>query len=175
MLIVCLCLTWVLQHVQFFTESIIVVLQLSLLLLHVLHVLCERANLRLMLLTHMHKDAKLLTCTTRHLRASERLMSYIGLQIAGLMKMKPHLWDEQLAGGQLSAGFLHLAMALQLHVLQLPAALHHRLHLRLDLTDVQPRHGELLLDRTADLHRLHTHRHRDYRDTQLQLKESELL
>ena len=66
----------------------------------------------------------------------------------------PHLRDEELAGGELPPCLLHLAVALQLHDLQLPAALHHALHLRLDLADVEASHGELLLDGAADLHRL---------------------
>lgn len=68
--------------------------------------------------------------------------------------MRWHLRDEELAGGELPAGLLHLAVALQLHVLQLAASLHHALHLRLDLTDVEAGHGELLLDGAADFHRL---------------------
>lgn len=68
----------------------------------------------------------------------------------------PHLRDEELAGGELPPGLLHLAVALQLHVLQLAAALHHALHLRLDLADVESSHRELLLDRTTNLHWLRT-------------------
>lgn len=66
----------------------------------------------------------------------------------------PHLRDEELAGGELPSGLLHLAVALQLHVLQLAAALHHALHFRLDLADVEASNCELLLNRTANLHRL---------------------
>lgn len=65
-----------------------------------------------------------------------------------------HLRDEQLAGGELPTRLLHLTVALQLHVLQLAAALHHALHLRLDLADVETSHSELLLNRPTDLHGL---------------------
>jgi len=71
--------------------------------------------------------------------------------------LSPHisyLRNEELAGGELSPGLLHLAVALQLHVLQLAATLHHALHLRFDLADVEASHSELLFNGTANLHRL---------------------
>lgn len=68
----------------------------------------------------------------------------------------PHLWNEEVAWGQLSARLLHLAVTLHLEVFQVAAALHHGLHLWLYLTDVEASHCELLLDHTGDLHGLQT-------------------
>lgn len=75
-----------------------------------------------------------------------------------------HLGNAELAGGHLPVRLLHLAVALRLKVLQVAAALHHGLHLRLYLADVEASHGELLLDHAADLHWLtmdETERERD--------------
>lgn len=67
------------------------------------------------------------------------------------ISLKPHLCHKEVTRGQLPARLLHLALALHLEVLQVAAALHHRLHLRLYLTDVEAGHCELLLYRTTDL------------------------
>jgi len=62
-----------------------------------------------------------------------------------------HLGDAQLAGSQLLLVLVHLLVALRLGALQLLAALHHGLHLRLHLADVEARHRELLVDHAAAL------------------------
>lgn len=87
-----------------------------------------------------------------------RALTAVALLLGGpLSSLSPaHLGDEELAGGELTPGHLHLAVAFHLQVLQLPAPLHHRLHLRLDLANVEPGDGELLLDGPAHLHRLGT-------------------
>ena len=59
--------------------------------------------------------------------------------------------DAQLAGGQLQLVLVHLLVALRLGALQLLAALHHGLHLRLHLADVEAGHRELLVDHAAAL------------------------
>lgn len=46
-----------------------------------------------------------------------------------ILSYSSDLRDEELAGGELPPSLLHLAVTLQLHVLQLTAALHHALHL----------------------------------------------
>lgn len=162
--IVCLCLTWVLQHVQFFTESIIVILQLSLLLLHVLHVLCERANLRLMLL----KDTKILTWTTHHLRASERLIYWWPDE----NEARPVRWA---AGRRTALGWFPPSCD------GTPAACSPAACSASPSTSPQTWSYWCTAAPRWTPPRSHrwsppaTHRHRDYRDTQLQLKESELL
>lgn len=62
-----------------------------------------------------------------------------------------YLGDAQLASSQLPLGLVQLLAALCLSALQLFAALHHGLHLRLHLTDVETGHGELLVNHTAAL------------------------
>lgn len=62
-----------------------------------------------------------------------------------------YLGDTELAGSQLPLHLLHLLVALRLSALQLFAALHHRPHLRLHLTDVETGHSELLINQTAAL------------------------
>lgn len=75
-----------------------------------------------------------------------------------------HLWNEQLTWRQLSARLLHLAVALQLKVFQVVAALHHGFHLRLYLVDVETGDSELLLDRSGDLHRLEMNEEEEERE-----------
>lgn len=70
------------------------------------------------------------------------------------LQLVPHLWHEEVTRGQLLARLLHLALTLNLQVFQMAAALHHGFHLWLYLTNVEASHGELLLDRTGDLHGL---------------------
>lgn len=67
-----------------------------------------------------------------------------------------HLGNAEVAGGHLPVRLLHLAVALRLKVFQVVAALHHGLHLRLYLADVEASYGELLLYHAGDLHGLMT-------------------
>lgn len=62
-----------------------------------------------------------------------------------------YLGDAELAGIQMALHLVQLLAALRLTALQLFAALHHGLHLRLHLTDVEPGHSELLVNETAAL------------------------
>lgn len=70
-----------------------------------------------------------------------------------------YLGDAQLAGGQLSLCLSHLLGALSLGALQLFAALHHCLHLRLHFTDVESSYGELFIDVTTALLLLRRQKH----------------
>lgn len=56
-----------------------------------------------------------------------------------------YLGDTELAGSQLPLRRLHLLDALTLAALQLFAALHHRLHLRLHLANVESGHSEFFI------------------------------
>lgn len=60
-----------------------------------------------------------------------------------------YLGDAELAGGQLTLCLVHLLAALGLGALQLFQPLHHRLHIRLHLADVETRHGELFVEETT--------------------------
>lgn len=62
-----------------------------------------------------------------------------------------YLGDTELAGSQLPLHLLHLLEALRLGALQLFAALHHRLHLGLHLTDVETGHSEFFINETTAL------------------------
>lgn len=62
-----------------------------------------------------------------------------------------YLGDSELEGNQLHLCRLNLLGALGPGALQLFAVLHHRLHLRLHLADVETSHGELLVDEAAAL------------------------
>lgn len=141
--------TQVLQLGQLFTKRVVALLQQPLLLLHTLHVLSQRADLSLML------QQEELTAITALLFSHTSAVSLTSKCVSLFFIVSPDLGDEELAGRQLAAGLLHFTVTLQLHVLELTAALHHGLHLRLDLTDVETCHSELLLDGATDLHRLH--------------------
>ena len=67
-----------------------------------------------------------------------------------------YLGDEHLAGGQLLVVGLRLAAGVWQAALQLLAALHQGLDLRLHLADIQAGHGELLLQDAARLGHLST-------------------
>lgn len=74
----------------------------------------------------------------------------------GRRQEQTHLGDEELAGRELPLAGVHLPVGVHLGALQLLAAVHQRLHLRLHLADVEPGHGELLLDHPVHICQLST-------------------
>lgn len=131
--------TLVLQLGQLLAQRVVALLQEPLLLLHTLHVLGQRADLCLML--HKHNNPKLMKQFEKYIHSIEisektpQLISLFFFTLIGFVFfhpchcLTPHLRDEELAGGELPPSLLHLAVTLQLHVLQLAAAFHHALHL----------------------------------------------
>lgn len=67
-----------------------------------------------------------------------------------------HLGYEQLAGRQLPLAGVHLPVGVHLGALELFAAVHQGLDLRLHLADVQAGHGELLLNDSVHICQLST-------------------
>lgn len=70
-----------------------------------------------------------------------------------------YLWDKQLARCQLALTGVHLPVRVHLGTLQLLAAVHERLDLRLHLANVQACHGELLLNDPVHICQLSTEGH----------------
>lgn len=82
------------------------------------------------------------------------------LKICCLSFPPVYLRDTELTGCELFFVLIHFLVALGLSALQLFAALHQSLHLRLHLTDVQTSHCELFINETSTL-MLHRQRKRN--------------
>lgn len=74
----------------------------------------------------------------------------------GVTKWMAYLRDKQLASCQLPLAGIHLPVGVRLGALQLLAAVHERLDLRLHLANVQAGHGELLFDDSIHICQLST-------------------
>lgn len=133
-----------LQFGELLGQNVLTLLQLPLLLLHVLHVVSQRLDLGLVLHTEETN-----TNTSDGGKRRERFLD-LDKRLADFRReVAVHLRDEQLTGRQLLLIGLDLAVGVGLSALQLLAAVHQRLHLRLHLTDVETGQSELLLHRRA--------------------------
>lgn len=78
-------------------------------------------------------------------------MATVSMMTEAVGASSSYLGDAELAGSQLHLRLLQLLGSLCLGALQLFAALDHRLHLWLHLTDVETGHSELFINETTAL------------------------